>query len=52
MCWPTSRWATWAAQGQQWLLVRNQRGQELLDLLGDEVALSKPGQQAGKRQGP
>jgi coenzyme F420 hydrogenase subunit beta len=38
-------------QGQQWLLVRNQRGQELLDLLGDEVALAKPGS-AGKRHGP
>ncbi len=37
-------------QGQQWLLVRNERGQELLDLLGDEVALSSPGS-AGKRQG-
>ncbi len=37
-------------QGQQWLIVRNQRGQELIDLLGDEVALSVPGS-AGKRQG-
>jgi coenzyme F420 hydrogenase subunit beta len=37
-------------QGQQWLLVRNERRQELLDLLGDEVALSSRGS-AGKRQG-
>jgi coenzyme F420 hydrogenase subunit beta len=39
-----------AGQGGQWLLVRNERGQELLDLLGDEVSLSTPGS-AGKRQG-
>jgi coenzyme F420 hydrogenase subunit beta len=38
-------------QGEQWLLVRNARGQELLDLLGDEVRLSTPGN-AGKRAGP
>jgi coenzyme F420 hydrogenase subunit beta len=38
-------------QGEQWLLVRNERGEELLDLLGDEVRLSEPGS-AGKRQGP
>ena len=37
-------------EGQQWLIVRNQRGQELIDLLGEEVALSAPGS-AGKRQG-
>ncbi|MGL4439107.1 MAG: Coenzyme F420 hydrogenase/dehydrogenase, beta subunit C-terminal domain, partial [Bosea sp. (in: a-proteobacteria)] len=37
-------------EGQQWLLVRNERGQELLDLLGDEVALATPGSK-GKRQG-
>ena len=37
-------------QGEQWLLVRNARGAELLDLLGDEVRLSSPGS-AGKRQG-
>ncbi len=35
-------------QGEQWLLVRNERGAELLDLLGDEVRLSEPGT-AGKR---
>jgi len=38
-------------EGQQWLLVRNQRGEELLKLLGDEVKVSTPGS-AGKRQGP
>lgn len=37
-------------QGEQWLLVRNDRGEELLDLLGDEVRLSDPGT-AGKRAG-
>ncbi len=38
-------------QGEQWLLVRNERGEELLDLLGDEVAVSAPGD-AGNRRGP
>ena len=37
-------------QGQQWLLVRNDRGQHLLQLLGDEVRLQAPGS-AGKRAG-
>ena len=37
-------------QGQQWLLVRNERGEEILDLLKDEVRLEAP-QSAGKRQG-
>ena len=37
-------------QGEQWLLVRNDRGEELLDLLGDEIRLSEPGT-AGKRAG-
>jgi coenzyme F420 hydrogenase subunit beta len=37
-------------QGAQWLLVRNERGEELLSLLGDEVQLSEPGS-AGKRDG-
>jgi coenzyme F420 hydrogenase subunit beta len=32
-----------AGEGDQWLIVRNGRGQELLDLLGDEVALAPPG---------
>ena len=35
-------------QGEQWLIVRNQRGEELLALLGDEVHTSVPGS-AGKR---
>jgi len=35
-------------QGEQWLIVRNQRGEELLALLGDEVRTSAPGT-AGKR---
>lgn len=38
-------------EGEQWLLVRNDRGEELLSLLGNEVVLSAPGS-AGKRQGP
>lgn len=38
-------------QGEQWLLVRNGRGEELLKLLDGEVRLSEPGS-AGKRQGP
>ena len=29
-------------QGEQWLLVRNERGEELLSLLDDEVALTAP----------
>ena len=35
-------------QGEQWLIVRNERGEELLNLLGDEVQTSIPGT-AGKR---
>ena len=35
-------------QGEQWLIVRNHRGEELLNLLGDEVHTSEPGT-AGKR---
>ncbi len=38
-------------QGEQWLLVRNQRGEELLGLLGEEVRISEP-ESAGKRVGP
>lgn len=38
-------------EGEQWLLIRNQRGEDLLALLGDEVVTSEPGS-AGKRQGP
>jgi coenzyme F420 hydrogenase subunit beta len=38
-------------EGEQWLLVRNPRGEELLALLGEEIRVSVPGS-AGKRQGP
>ncbi len=37
-------------RGAQWLLVRNARGQALLDLLGDEVVVSAP-TSAGRRKG-
>lgn len=40
-----------AGRGEQWLLVRNARGQAMLDLLQGEVTL-KPVTTAGKRQGP
>ena len=36
-------------EGEQWLLVRNHRGEELLGLLGGEVVTSDPGS-AGKRK--
>lgn len=39
-----------AGRGEQWLLVRNQTGEEILSLLGDEVRLTEP-TSAGKRQG-
>jgi len=38
-------------EGEQWLIVRNERGEELLALLGDEVATKEP-RSAGKRAGP
>lgn len=38
-------------EGEQWLLVRNTRGEELLALLGDEVVTRAPGS-AGRRHGP
>lgn len=37
-------------EGEQWLLVRNQRGEDLLAMLGDEIRLSAPGDK-GKRAG-
>ncbi len=37
-------------QGEQWLLVRSQRGEKLLGLLGSEVRTAEPGS-AGKRRG-
>jgi coenzyme F420 hydrogenase subunit beta len=38
-------------QGEQWLLVRNPRGEELLALLGNEIRTAAPGS-AGKRRAP
>jgi len=38
-------------EGEQWLLVRNERGEELIGLLGDELCSSEPGS-AGRRRGP
>ncbi|MDP3899379.1 MAG: Coenzyme F420 hydrogenase/dehydrogenase, beta subunit C-terminal domain [Mesorhizobium sp.] len=38
-------------QGEQWLLLRNARGEELAALLGDELCMAEPGS-AGKRHGP
>jgi coenzyme F420 hydrogenase subunit beta len=38
-------------EGDQWLIVRNERGEELVDLLGDELDATTPGS-AGKRAGP
>ena len=38
-------------QGEQWLLIRNERGEQLLALLGDEIRAEAPGS-AGKRRGP
>ena len=35
-------------EGRQWLIVRNERGRQMLDLLGDEIELEAPGD-AGKR---
>lgn len=40
-----------AGQGKQWLLVRNERGEELVRLLGDELRTSEV-TSAGKRAGP
>jgi coenzyme F420 hydrogenase subunit beta len=37
-------------QAEQWLIVRNQRGEELVQLLGEELRTSEPGS-AGKRAG-
>ena len=39
-----------AGEGEQWLLVRNARGEELLGLVEGELRLAEPGS-AGKRQG-
>jgi coenzyme F420 hydrogenase subunit beta len=40
-----------AGEGEQWVIPRNERGEELLGLLGDEVRLG-PLRSAGKRRGP
>ena len=37
-------------QGEQWLLVRNERGEELLDLLGDEVRTARARQRRQARR--
>ena len=37
--------------GEQWLIVRNQQGEELLNLLGNQIKLSEP-ESAGNRVGP
>lgn len=37
-------------EGDQWLIVRNDRGQALVDLLGDELVRAAPGS-AGRRDG-
>lgn len=40
-----------AGEGEQWLIIRNERGEELLKLLDGEIRLATP-RSAGKRQGP
>lgn len=40
-----------AGQGEQWLIVRNERGEELVALLGDELQTASLGSH-GKRAGP
>jgi coenzyme F420 hydrogenase subunit beta len=40
-----------AGEGEQWLVLRNARGEELVDLLGAELKTAPLGS-AGKRQGP
>lgn len=37
-------------EGQQWLIIRNDRGEELVSLLGDEIALSAPGSRGKRRR--
>lgn len=37
-------------EGQQWLIIRNDRGEELVSLLGDEVALSAVGTRGNRRR--
>lgn len=40
-----------AGRGDQWLIVRNAQGQEMLDLLGTKISLQAP-TEAGQRKGP
>jgi len=40
-----------AGEGEQWLVIRNQRGEELAGLLGEELRSAAP-RSAGKRAGP
>lgn len=40
-----------AGEGEQWLIVRNRRGEDMLDLLGDELT-TKAVRSAGRREGP
>jgi coenzyme F420 hydrogenase subunit beta len=40
-----------AGEGEQWLIVRNARGAEMLARLGNEVRLAAPGSR-GRREGP
>lgn len=35
-------------EGEQWLIVRNEQGENLLSLLGDEVTLSEPGSKGNR----
>ena len=38
-----------AGEGQQWLIVRNERGQALLDLLGEELIATPPGSRGNRK---
>jgi coenzyme F420 hydrogenase subunit beta len=38
-------------EGEQWLLIRNERGEELVSLLGEELVAEAPGS-SGHRKGP
>ncbi|MEM6833320.1 MAG: Coenzyme F420 hydrogenase/dehydrogenase, beta subunit C-terminal domain [Pseudomonadota bacterium] len=35
-------------EGEQWLIIRNERGEELVSLLGDEVQLQRPGSKGNR----
>jgi len=36
-------------EGHQWLIIRNERGEELIGLLGDEVAAAEPGSRGNRK---